>query len=130
MGLLADACRARDRWHDATDWIVTMLFYVACLYVKAYERGRGHDFQSHEDRNQWLAVDEHLSKHSRYYQLLFNASKLARYDGVRVGRGRYDEIRDAFEKLIRVLARRLHDFVPDPPVVAAVDPFPPMPSPG
>lgn len=66
---------------DFTDWIVTVLFYIACIYLKALFRLFGEDIQSHYALKQQLYNRPELLHIIKPYRHLEEASRDARYEG-------------------------------------------------
>lgn len=66
---------------DFSDWIVTILFYIACIYLKALFSFYGEEIQSHYALRQQLPREKELYKIIKPYRHLEEASRDARYEG-------------------------------------------------
>ena len=57
LKLLVGAARSK---RDVSDWVVTLHFYVLCIYVKATGRCFGQDFQDHYAIRNWINSEARL----------------------------------------------------------------------
>lgn len=106
LGLLSKAA-AHDH-KDVTDWQCTLLFYMACIYVKALGRLRNKDLQDHYQLKQWLNETPDLLSITKPYRKLEDSSRDARYEGRRFTRDEmsrllrwYSEVRDGLVRLLK-----------------------------
>lgn len=81
LGFLSRGAEASSPPTDVTDWKVTFLFYITCIYVKALGRTRSIDFQDHYQVKQWLNTTPDLLPMTRSYRKLEERSRDARYEG-------------------------------------------------
>ena len=68
---------------DASDWQITILYYILCLYMKALGSLRGLDFQDHYGVKQWLNSAPELLAIAKPYRKAEEWSRDARYEGRR-----------------------------------------------
>jgi hypothetical protein len=95
---------------DVSDWKCTLLFYIACTYVKALGMARGKDIQDHFQLRQWLNTTDDLWGFAKPYRKLEERSRDARYEGrfyasrelADCGRW-FSEVRDAVVGLLRAM---------------------------
>lgn len=73
----------RTAKRDVSDWQATLLFYMACIYVKALGRLRGEELQDHYRIKQWLNTTSDLVVIASSYRKLEDRSRDARYEGRR-----------------------------------------------
>lgn len=66
---------------DFTDWIVTVLFYIACIYLKALFQFFGKNIQTHYALKEQLYDRAELFHIIKPYRHLEEASRDARYEG-------------------------------------------------
>ena len=66
---------------DFSDWQVTVLFYMACIYLKAACSFLGIDIQDHFTLRQVINNKEEFYSIARVYRHLEEASRDARYEG-------------------------------------------------
>lgn len=78
--LTASAERAKPP-RDVSDWQVTLIFYITCIYVKALGRSFGRDIQDHYGLRQWLNTEPDLLVIARPYRHIEEPSRDARYEG-------------------------------------------------
>ena len=104
---LALLSRAADR-EDVSDWQCTLLYYMACVYVKALGRFRQVDLQDHFQVKQWLNTSPDLVDVARPYRKLEDRSRDARYEGRRYSRDEqrqhvrwFEEVQDRVSALLR-----------------------------
>jgi len=64
-----------------TDWQATLLFYMACIYLKAVCLTFGEDIQDHFSLRQQINARKELAAISAPYRHLEEASRDARYEG-------------------------------------------------
>jgi hypothetical protein len=107
---------------DVSDWKCTLLFYMACIYMKALGRARGRDLQDHYGIKQWINTDAALIAIAKSYRKLEERSRDARYEGRLYSRIELDqacrwfsEVRDHVSSLLKL------DGIQDMP---AIDPQP------
>lgn len=89
-------------------WKCTLVFYMACIYVKALGRLRGKDLQDHYQVKQWLNTEPELREIAKSYRLIEERSRDARYEGrsfdsrelQEVAR-RFEQVRDRIADLLR-----------------------------
>lgn len=81
LKLLRDAARNAQPKKDVSDWIVTIHFYILCVYVKCLGKCRGRDFQDHYGIRQWLNSERDLVHVARPYRKVEEWSRDARYEG-------------------------------------------------
>src|ERR1043165_2941397 len=82
LDLLSQAAAGAKSNADVSDWKVTLLFYVACILVKALGRERGLELNDHFFVKQWLNTTADLVTITRSYRKLEDRSRDARYEGV------------------------------------------------
>ena len=80
--LTASAKRAQPP-KDVSDWQVTLIFYITCIYIKALGRSFGRDIQDHYGLRQWLNTEPDLVVIARPYRHIEEPSRDARYEGRR-----------------------------------------------
>jgi hypothetical protein len=97
--ILSEASRSHVPPHDASDWILTMQFYVLCLHVRALARCRGRAFERHEDARLWLNTEQELLAICKAYRLMEEWSRDARYKGRRFRTEEIAEFNARFEKV-------------------------------
>lgn len=66
---------------DFSDWETTVLFYMACIYLKAVCCLFGQDVQDHYTLRQIINTRDDLYSVARPYRHLEEASRDARYEG-------------------------------------------------
>lgn len=92
---------------DLSDWQCTLLFYMACIYVKALGRMRNKDLQDHYQLKQWLNETPDLVSITRSYRKLEDSSRDARYEGRKFNGDEMKRIlrwfRDARDGLVALL---------------------------
>lgn len=81
LHLLAGAARTEKPPKDVSDWIITLHFYLLCVYVKALARCRQKDFQDHYAIRLWLNTEKDLLGVARPYRKVEEWSRDARYEG-------------------------------------------------
>jgi len=77
---------------DVSDWKCTLLFYMACIYMKALGRLRGRDLQDHYSIKQWINTDVALVTIAKSYRKLEERSRDARYEGRLYSRNELDQV--------------------------------------
>lgn len=108
--------------HDCSDWIVTIHFYILCIYVKALAAHSGQNIQDHVALRAWLNANPERGAMARSYRKAEEASRDARYEGklfcenewIRFRRW-YVEARDVVVELLKTAGFA-------PPVIEPVDP--------
>ena len=107
LALLAKAADGRTPPEDVSDWKCTLMFYMACVYVKALARSRQKDLQDHYNLRQWLNTTKDLLAITKPYRRLEERSRDARYEGRRfscqeLGQARswFLEVRDHLVQLL------------------------------
>jgi hypothetical protein len=68
---------------DTSDWQVTVLYYILCLYMKAFGKVCGRELQDHYSIKQWLNSESRLIPIARPYRKAEEWSRDARYEGRR-----------------------------------------------
>ncbi|MGA2261370.1 MAG: hypothetical protein ABSH28_08035 [Acidobacteriota bacterium] len=68
---------------DTSDWQITILYYILCLYMKAFGRVCGRELQDHYSIKQWLNSESRLIPIARPYRKAEEWSRDARYEGRR-----------------------------------------------
>lgn len=81
LDLLTEKYPSHLEKEDFSDWIVTTLFYIACIYLKALFRLYGEDIQIHYALKQQLYARKELFQIIKPYRHLEEASRDARYEG-------------------------------------------------
>ncbi|MDA0837812.1 MAG: hypothetical protein O3B01_13580 [Planctomycetota bacterium] len=81
LRLLTDAAKSSNPPEDVSDWQVTLLFYLACIYVKAAAQLYGERFDDHISLRGWLNREQDMIAMTRDYRKLEEASRDARYEG-------------------------------------------------
>jgi hypothetical protein len=108
--------------HDASDWIITIHFYILCLYAKALGVCRGQNFQDHISIRRWLNTDADTMPMAKSYRKVEEASRDARYEGAlftSTDCQRFERwFLDARDHLVRLLKKQGFK----PPVVIPVPP--------
>ena len=123
LGLLTQAALAETPTEDVSDWVVTIHFYILCVYLKALGRCRGMDFQDHYAIRQWLNTESDLLSIARPYRKVEEWSRDSRYEGQTFAppeisrfHSWFEDVRDHVVRLLRAHGIR------DVPVVRPVDP--------
>lgn len=83
LRLLSESARRASPPTDVSDWKCTLIFYMACIYIKALGKLRHKDLQDHYELRQWLNSIPDLMGIARPYRKLEERSRAARYDGRR-----------------------------------------------
>ena len=83
LRLLSESARRAAPPTDVSDWKCTLLFYMACIYVKALGKFRHKDLQGHYELRQWLNGTPDLLGITKPYRKLEERSRDARYEGRR-----------------------------------------------
>jgi len=79
LDLLTEEYPPNLKNEDFSDWIITLLYYISCIYIKAYFQSIGVNIQNHQ------ALKEGISRSSKLYFIfipyrkLEEASRDARY---------------------------------------------------
>lgn len=81
LGLLTRASRQDPSIGNISDWQVTLLFYICCVYAKAACKTLGVDIQDHFSLRQFLNTEPRLVYVARSYRKIEEASRDARYEG-------------------------------------------------
>jgi hypothetical protein len=108
LQLLSEAASRGKPPDDVSDWQVTILFYLACLYVKAVGCLYGKRFDDHISLRQWINSETDMLGIARDYRKLEEASRDARYEGrrspkeamVRVQIPRFETVRNHVVNLL------------------------------
>lgn len=79
--LLADAAESAKPHQDVSDWIITIEFYVLCLYMTALAECRGMTFDRHYDLRMWINTDPDVRVAAKDYRKSEEWSREARYNG-------------------------------------------------
>jgi len=66
---------------DFSDWQVTMIFYICCIYVKSVMGAAGIDIENHYSLRREITSHPDLKKIFNKYRKLEEASRDARYEG-------------------------------------------------
>lgn len=107
LTLLSRGAAANQPPLDVSDWKCTLLFYMACLYVRALAHQRGKDIQRHIEARDWINADKELIPIAKSYRKLEERSRDARYEGRKFTKSEMVEIHRWFcgvrEALIRLL---------------------------
>lgn len=108
LQLLSTSARTKQPAQDVSDWIVTLHFYVLCVYVKALGRCRGREFQDHLGLRTWLNTEADLLAAAKPYRKTEEWSRDARYEGrtfkveeIRILHRWFKEARDIILGLLR-----------------------------
>ena len=88
---------------DFTDWYITVIFYSAVHLVEQEISKHNIDPGSHEARFKWMNRDTSLKMVSNEYNILYWASRRARYDCVTFTKKDVESIRSNFEKIESLL---------------------------
>jgi hypothetical protein len=108
LTLLSQGAAANKPPVDVSDWKCTILFYMACLYVRALAHQKGKDIHRHIEARDWINAEKDLIPIARSYRKLEERSRDARYEGRKFTRSEMDEILrwfcDVRETLIHLLA--------------------------
>ena len=83
LALLSPAAASQKPPLDASDRKCTLLFYMACIYLRALAHQRGKAIERHADARTWLNTEPDLVAIARPYRMLEERSRDARYDGRR-----------------------------------------------
>lgn len=94
---------------DFSDWEVTILFYMACIYIKAVCNLFGEDIQDHYTLRQIINTRPELYSIARSYRHLEEASRDARYEGRKFSRSylidrllpKFNAVRDCAVSLLK-----------------------------
>jgi hypothetical protein len=70
-----------------TEWAITAIFYAALHYVDAYFALQGRSYIGHASRNKQVSLDPALCVISDEYKNLYNLSRDARYEVMRLQPG-------------------------------------------
>ena len=81
LELLNESARSKKPPEDVTDWKCTLLFYMACIYVKALGHQRNKALPRHSVAREWLNSDSDLIPIAKPYRKLEDRSQDARYEG-------------------------------------------------
>jgi len=81
LQLLTEAAESRDPPEDVSDWQVTLLFYLACIHVKAAGCLYSERFDDHLSLRDWMNRAPEMVKMTKDYRKLEEASRDARYEG-------------------------------------------------
>jgi hypothetical protein len=81
--LLTQAAKAKKPPEDVSDWQVTLLFYLACVYVKLAGCLYSKRFDDHISLRQWINTENDMLAITRDYRKLEEASRDARHEGRR-----------------------------------------------
>jgi hypothetical protein len=107
VALLAAAARKEKPARDVSDWIITLHFYILCVYLKALGQRRGRMFQDHVSIRGYLNLEPDLLKLARPYRQVEEWSRDARYEGrlftpdeVRRFHSHFITVRDGIVELI------------------------------
>ena len=107
LKLLAGAAKARGGV-DVSDWKCTLLFYMACIYIKAFGRTQGKELQDHYNVKQWMNTTRELLPIAKPYRKLEERSREARYEGRKYDASEasqharwFQEVRDGVVALLR-----------------------------
>lgn len=107
LGLLCEAAQAKRPPVDVSDWQCTLVYYMACIFVKAMGRTRGKDLQDHYQLKQWINTTADLVPITKPYRKLEERSRDARYEGRRFTRselaetiGWFGQVRDHLAALL------------------------------
>jgi hypothetical protein len=107
MSVLAES--ARDRGHDASDWIVTMHFYALCMLLRAIGQIRGQPIGDHMEARRWLNSEPDLLSVAMPYRKVEEWSRDARYGCRRFPQSDFHRLRgwfnDARDKMGSILRR-------------------------
>jgi len=94
---------------DFSDWQVTLLFYIACVYVKSVLCSLGIDIENHYSLRREITANPELKPFYRKYRQLEEASRDARYEGRKFDRGhiiqvilpKYFTVRDCIAEVLK-----------------------------
>jgi len=81
LDLLTGKLPAHLENEDFSDWEVTILFYINCIYLKAVCRLFGEDIQDHYSLRQIINTHNELTSIAKAYRHLEEDSRDARYEG-------------------------------------------------
>ena len=108
LRLLSTAASKNTPPRDVSDWKCTLMFYMACIYVKAIGHQRNVELDRHSEVRRWLNTSQDLCKIALPYRKLEDHSQEARYEGRLFTRPNllhmytwFVEIRDAIVPLLR-----------------------------
>jgi len=108
LALLSESATARKPPLDVSDWKWTLLFYMACIYVRALAEKRGKSIERHTDARDWLNIEPDLIYIAKPYRKLEERSRDARYEGRRFnpkefaeGYGWFCEVRNKIVALLQ-----------------------------
>jgi hypothetical protein len=83
LAILSEGASARKPPTDITDWKCTILFYMACIYLRALASNRKKVIERHMDARDWLNAEPDLIYIAKSYRKLEERSRDARYEGRR-----------------------------------------------
>ncbi len=66
---------------DFSDWCVTIIFYILCIYMKAVCALMGEDVQDHYTLRQLINTKPELYNIAKFYRHIEEDSRNARYEG-------------------------------------------------
>lgn len=106
--ILAEAAQKRLPPADVSDWVVTIQYYILCLYIQAYGESQGKTFARHLDMRDWINSRESgLAEISRAYRKAEEWSRDARYKGRRFRKDEIDRFTDWFLQVRNFVASLL-----------------------
>jgi hypothetical protein len=117
LDLLTSAPPKQLEKSDFSDWQVTLLFYISCVYVKSVLGSLGIDIENHYSLRREITANPELKPFYRKYRQLEEASRDARYEGRKFDRShiigiilpKYFIVRDC---IVGVLKKRGFENVP------------------
>lgn len=83
LRLLSVAASGQEPQVDVSDWKCTLMFYMACIKVKAAGMTRNVVLKDHYGLRQWINTTADLLPMTRPYRKLEEFSREARYEGRR-----------------------------------------------
>ena len=94
---------------DFSDWRVTIVFYISCIYIKAACSLLGIDIQDHFTLHSIINTQKEFLPISKYYRHIEEASRDARYEGRKFDKNfitkrilpKFNEVRDCAVSLIK-----------------------------
>ncbi|MCG2712876.1 MAG: hypothetical protein L6416_11225 [Candidatus Omnitrophica bacterium] len=94
---------------DFSDWCVTTIFYILCIYMKAFFTLMGKDVQDHYTLRQLINTTSELYAIAKYYRHIEEASRDARYEGKKYSKDylidrillKFEKVSECIEKILR-----------------------------
>lgn len=123
--LLARAARQASPREDHSDWVVTIEYYILCLYLKALGECRGRSFRRHVDLRNWAHEQEDVRGLMRSYRQTEEWSRDARYSGRQFSQDEVERFNEHFEAIREGILPLLWKEQIPPDRVYSAEPLPP-----